>query len=286
MARSDDQWTFEGFSSPNFTPVPDEFFDFLAPRLNGGEVKLALYMIRRTYGFKKDNDNISLSQMLKGIVCKDGRRLDYGVGISKEPLIRALKTLEQKNVIYRVKQWDGRGACVATNYRLNVKDFTPGLESNQGGKTFQEGPGLESNQGLVNNPTRGLVQKPTTQYTVNNKQLDNSNVNVSKNKKGRSPLHKLNDAQHDTDHIKLITTDILEVLGDEHSKQFYLLVARKVPEQLIRRTLAELKEGEVKSPARVFTSKILEYVDTALEKTNGKEIDQTRKNLAKHYKSN
>jgi hypothetical protein len=239
MQGGDANWAFEGFSSPNFTPVPDEFFDQVAPRLNGGEVKLALYMIRRTYGFKKDNDNISLSQMLKGIVRADGKRLDHGVGISKEPLIRALKSLEQKNVIYRVKQWDARGACVATNYRLNVKDYTPGLESNQG---------------VVQKPTKGLVENPTTQYTVNKKQL-NKNVNVPKGKRKPNPIYQLADVNQPKKLIESIAEDILHRLGDEHSKAFYRLVARKVPEAVVRRTLSELKQGGAEAPAKVFTSK-------------------------------
>lgn len=53
MDRDVEKWQFEGFSSPNFTSVPDEFFDVLAPRLSGSEVKVLLYIIRRTFGFKK-----------------------------------------------------------------------------------------------------------------------------------------------------------------------------------------------------------------------------------------
>jgi hypothetical protein len=173
MERSNEEWRFEGFVSPNFTSVPDEFFDYVAPRLSGGEVKVALYMIRRTYGFKKESDNISISQMLNGIVRRDGTRLDDGAGLSKTTLLESLKRLEEKNVIYRVQQWDMRGACIATNYRLNVKGYTPGLKTDQGG------PGLKTDLGQVGNQTRGLVQKPTTQDTVNNKQLD-KNVNVLK----------------------------------------------------------------------------------------------------------
>ena len=282
MESSDRSWTFDGFSSPNFTPVPDEFFDHVAPRLNGGEVKLALYMIRRTYGFKKDNDNISLSQMLKGIVRLDGKRLDHGVGISKEPLIRALKSLEQKNVIYRVKQWDARGACVATNYRLNVKDYTPGLESNQGVSGPQRGPGLESNQGVVQKPTGGLVGNPTTQYTVNNKQL-NKNVNVSKMAGKRNPLYDLADIDQPRKLTSLIAEDILRQLGDEHSRSFYQLVARKVPETVIRRTLSELKQGSAKSPAKVFSCEILAYAREQSASASGADFAKERKALVKRY---
>jgi len=55
---------FQGFRSPNYTQVPDELFDELMSTLSGAELKVLLYIIRRTFGFKKGSDTISLSQML------------------------------------------------------------------------------------------------------------------------------------------------------------------------------------------------------------------------------
>ena len=62
--------TFQGFSAPNYTQVPDELFDDLMTDLSGAELKVLLYIIRRTFGFKKTEDTISLSQMLNGITTK------------------------------------------------------------------------------------------------------------------------------------------------------------------------------------------------------------------------
>ena len=72
-----------GFDSPNYTPVPDKLFDEYLARLSGAELKALLYIIRRTFGFKKDSDTISLKQMVEGITTHDGRRLDFGAGLSK-----------------------------------------------------------------------------------------------------------------------------------------------------------------------------------------------------------
>ena len=41
---------FEGFSSPNYTQVPDELFDILMPSLTDAELRVLLYIIRRTFG--------------------------------------------------------------------------------------------------------------------------------------------------------------------------------------------------------------------------------------------
>src|SRR4051812_5930736 len=92
-------WIFAGVTSPNTTQVPDQYLDELLPVLSGGELKVLLYITRRTFGFKKDSDNISLSQMLHGIETRDGRILDRGVGLSKKTLLQALRSLEDHNII-------------------------------------------------------------------------------------------------------------------------------------------------------------------------------------------
>ena len=73
MAVKPSTFRFPGVTSPNNTPVPDEFLDELLPVLSGAELKVLLYVSRRTFGFKRDSDNISLSQMLNGLRTRDGR---------------------------------------------------------------------------------------------------------------------------------------------------------------------------------------------------------------------
>ena len=90
---------FAGFSSPRYTTVPDELFDQLLPNINDAELRVLLYIIRRTFGFKKEADNISLRQMVEGITTRDGRVLDRGVGVSKATVSRALQGLQAKGII-------------------------------------------------------------------------------------------------------------------------------------------------------------------------------------------
>lgn len=71
---------YEGFSHPNYTPVPDDVFDLIAPQLTEAELRVLLYIVRRTFGFKKDSDAISLNQMIHGIKTRGGRVLDQGTG--------------------------------------------------------------------------------------------------------------------------------------------------------------------------------------------------------------
>lgn len=110
---------FLGFQRPNYTPVPDELFDKLLPSLGGAELKAVLYIIRRTFGFKKDRDAISFSQFIRGIRLRSGEVLDRGCGIrDRGTLVRALRSLEEKNVVRSWKGIDERGENETTVYAL------------------------------------------------------------------------------------------------------------------------------------------------------------------------
>src|SRR5215216_1122198 len=111
---------FRGFRSPNYTPVPDELFDELLVDLSGAELKALLYIIRRTFGFKRDKDNISLTQMLTGIRTHDGRVLDRGTGLSKKTLLQAINSLEEKNIIITERRRSIEKGDEPTAYRLNI----------------------------------------------------------------------------------------------------------------------------------------------------------------------
>ncbi len=264
MPRDNGQWRFAGFSSPNFTSVPDEFFDELIPRLGSAEMRVLLYIIRRTFGFKKQVDTISLSQMVYGIVRKDGTRLDAGTGLKKAAVCRALASLETMGVIIRTKQYAKTGGAIATSYQLNMRPVgvaqTPA--SDHPVYTERQGtPCLRRETGGVYAERQPLSTQRDTQYTVINKQLD-KNVNVSKMAKSDGNLlHALPDMQTEAAHVRLIAEDILEALGDTKSAAFYRLVARKVPEEVIRTTLSTLKDSTVRSRAKVFTREMMRYAE-------------------------
>jgi phage replication O-like protein O len=116
------QGTFQGFQFPATTPVPDEVFDVLTPQLSGAELKVLLYICRRTFGFKKESDSISLSQIAQGITTRDGRVLDEGTGLCKRHVQRALKVLEKKNIIKVIRKVDETGLNEVNTYSLNMRE--------------------------------------------------------------------------------------------------------------------------------------------------------------------
>ncbi len=111
---------FQGYSSPNYTAIPDQLFDEQLADLSGAELKVLLYIMRRTFGFKKESDNISLSQICTGITTRDGRVLDRGTGLSKDTAVRALRGLEEKNVILRIRRRSEEKGDEPTSYSLNI----------------------------------------------------------------------------------------------------------------------------------------------------------------------
>ncbi len=112
---------FGGFDSPTTTQVPDAFFDVVAPELGEAELRVALYIIRRTFGFKKDSDTISLRQMVEGITTKDGRVLDRGTGLKKSAVANALNGLERKGIIVTRRNRSAERGNEPTTYALHIK---------------------------------------------------------------------------------------------------------------------------------------------------------------------
>jgi len=116
---------FPGFRAPSYTMVPDELFDQLLPDLSGAALKVLLYIVRRTFGFKKQCDNISLSQLCCGITTRDGRALDRGTGLSRSTVILALKELTGRNIIIAARHGNDKHGNEATTYQLHMASTTP-----------------------------------------------------------------------------------------------------------------------------------------------------------------
>lgn len=101
--------------------VPDQVFDELLVELSGAELKVLLYIIRRTFGFKKESDAISLNQMLRGITTREGQTLDRGSGLSKPTLLAALRSLIERGIVVVQRRRSQERGDEATVYRLRMK---------------------------------------------------------------------------------------------------------------------------------------------------------------------
>lgn len=163
---------FQGFNAPNYTQVPDELFDDLMVDLSGAELKVLLYIIRRTFGFKKAVDNISLHQLLQGIKTKDGEILDKGTGLSKKTLLVALKTLVLKKIIITERRQSVERGNEPTAYRLNIV----GLASNNDIKNQQEK--ITPTLGVKITPRASSNNSPTQDTVIQQTDLQYRNSNI------------------------------------------------------------------------------------------------------------
>jgi len=107
------------FARPTTTATPDEIFEEWVHVLSHAELLALLYVVRRTLGFKKDQDSISYTQFLHGIVTREGKVLDRGCGIkSRSTLAAALRRLEERGLIRSVKTQTVAGDQATTRYAL------------------------------------------------------------------------------------------------------------------------------------------------------------------------
>src|SRR5437867_1043769 len=110
---------------PNSTQIPDIILDHWMAELSGAEFKVLMYIARRTYGFGKEGDSISLTQIAEGITKRDGTVLDRGTGASRSSVARSLNVLEEQGIIIRkVNLSEKTQAYKETTYSINL-DWKP-----------------------------------------------------------------------------------------------------------------------------------------------------------------
>jgi hypothetical protein len=276
---SEPRGQFEGFYVPHSTQVPDTLFDELMAELSGAELKVVLYIIRRTFGFKKAQDNISLRQMVDGITTKDGKVLDRGTGLGKASVARAVSSLEARGVIVRSKRKSADRGDEATTYALKLRGAGMGVSQNEtpAPQAKVEGPVSqnETPPSLILGHPR--VSKRDPQGTELHGTENTVTVNGGMKARGardadRTDLRRLPDLGEDRDATQALADEILEALGDAHSQAFYYLVAAKVPEAVVRRTLSEIRHDGAREPARVFAHRMKAYAAEALQRAQSAEI--------------
>lgn len=186
---------FPGFNEPQFTLTPDILFDELAPALSECELRVLLYIIRRTFGFKKSADLISINQMAFGITTRTGKVLDRGTGMSRTSVIKGAKLLAAKGIIVSAPTRDEKGGFTATAYRLRFRNV------DNYGKTSQDlvqqlhPPSAANGLGLVQqlNPQVETV----LQDTVKQHNSDSSNEQTEfLDELIEDITHELNDPNH------------------------------------------------------------------------------------------
>lgn len=134
---------------PNYTQTPNRFIDEYMNQVSPAATKIYLTICRKTIGWHKDTEDISLSQIVKL------------TGLSKNTALRATEELEQFNLINVIRKGTGRRAT--NNYELNfeyINEPENSMENGSQNELFDEnGKGNGSNSEPIN-PVIGSKFEP------------------------------------------------------------------------------------------------------------------------------
>ena len=168
--RAYDFEAFRGYRGPRFTPIPDEFLDHQLAYVSSAEAKVMLFLFRKTYGYRKSGDRVSLAQLEFGTVASDGTIIDRGTGLSRATIWRALKGLQEKGLIEVHRQTTPLGDSDINYYRIREdggpfgsgSGSTDEGERGEGSSRNETTPSSELNhRPLRSKPRGGFSSEPT-----------------------------------------------------------------------------------------------------------------------------
>lgn len=108
--------TTAAFPEPNFTQVPNKFFDMLADNMESSEVRVTLIMIRQTFGFHRESFKMGLS------------KLSDATGLSRNAVKDGAEAAEKRGTFYRTnpdEQGEAEWALVVNECLPPMQPLTP-----------------------------------------------------------------------------------------------------------------------------------------------------------------
>ena len=99
-----------------YTMVPNFIIDEFLSQLPAAEFQVLIYLIRRTIGFQRTSDTISISQFLQG------NKRDGGCGVkNRQTLLRAISGLEARGLITATRQSNPMQGNTPTLYTVHLR---------------------------------------------------------------------------------------------------------------------------------------------------------------------
>ena len=226
----------EKIEAPNYTQIPNVFFDNIMSKINGSEFKVLMAISRKTFGWHKEIDRISYSQIMEM------------AGISsKETVNNSIKKLVSKDIIKLEKVGQ------INYYSINVTEIVPVQKSNQYENCTGDGTEIVP------------VEHKTGTKIVHTKEILNKNKEIEKQIKEREKenlflvfYQNYPKKVDKSDAIKVFNTLIKKGI-----KLDYILSKLRIYEKQIKQNNTELKY--IRSPAR-FLRTMDDYEDTETKK--------------------
>jgi hypothetical protein len=220
-AGNHEAFFFEGVESPNGTIFPDVLIDRVMPHLSGAEFKVLAYVVRRTFGFKKESDSISLDQICNGITRRDGSVLDEGTGLARKTAVAAIQGLEGKGVILCQRRSSPEKGNLPTTFALRFRgQATNGPETfpHQGGSEMYPGGGEKQHQASHLAPTAPgtvLHSQPTVVQSTVKQERDSPPERVKRTvRAGKPETETTTHAGNAQQTVEVIWQQVLDRLAD------------------------------------------------------------------------
>lgn len=191
------QSTFE-IKFPNFTQMPNILFDEWLPKLRHAELLVLLAIYRKTFGYHKSKDQISLSQLMKL------------TGLAKQHIVSAATKLEHKKLVKKIVS--GKNGNQQTIYEIitSEEQETSNLELpvTQSYRLHKVTGNVELQEtGNVELPPPGNIKLPTKETNINKEEKKKE----SKPKKTEQSSLASEEA-HDSSFFSNIILELIDLL--------------------------------------------------------------------------
>lgn len=189
--------TFNGFNEPaeNWSKLPHQFIDILSDIETIGEMKVLIYTLRHTWGYRDEYKKITLDEFQNGRKRRNGSRIDKGTGLSKPTIIDGIKRAVAHGFLFEYVDNSDR-ARVEKYYSLTeqgLKDFTSDVKSfNTGGKKILH----RSEKETLQKDNHETTAPKSEQIKPLHSQTDNGNggsQNISSDEYGLEPQQRHDD---------------------------------------------------------------------------------------------
>ena len=145
---------------PNTASIPNIHFDYWMAKLTPGEFKVLMAIARKTYGWNKPSDKISL------------RQIEDMTGLARKSISQMIDSLVGYGLITKIKSKTEWGDDAPNLYEINVECRIEGEKINGGGSNLST-----LGVGTSGNPQNPLLTKP--------------NIQKKERKGGKLPLSEL-----------------------------------------------------------------------------------------------
>src|SRR3990167_5290590 len=111
----------KGICQPNSAQIPNVIFDHWMKVLTPAEFKVLMCICRKTFGWNKSRDLISI------------RQIEILTGLARSSVINGLKTLEEHGLVIKHKSKTEWGDDAPNEFEINVYCSTEGDPKEEGG---------------------------------------------------------------------------------------------------------------------------------------------------------